>query len=301
MGFYHNPILLHQAVDGLNVHENGIYLDLTFGGGGYTTEILKRAQNIKVLAFDIDSDALKNKPADKRVTLIHANFRYFDHFLKYLAIDKVDGIVADLGVSSHQFDTAERGFSFRFDQSPLDLRMNQEMKLTAAQVVQNYDCEKLNYIFYRYGEVENASKLSKIIVEKRENKKIETVSDFLNIIQPLVPKDKEHKYLAKVFQALRIEVNDEINALKEMLTKTILYLKIKGYLSIVSYHSLEDALVKNFFKSGNFEGTIAKDFKGMPLKTPFVQTHKKAIQPSAEEIANNNRARSAKLRIGQRQ
>jgi len=301
MGFYHNPILLHQAVDGLNVHENGVYLDLTFGGGGYTSEILKRAQNIKVIAFDIDSDALKNEPSDNRVTLIHANFRFFDHFLKYLSVDKVDGIVADLGVSSHQFDTAERGFSFRFDHSPLDLRMNQEMKLTAAQVVQTYEQDQLSYIFYQYGEVENASKLSKIIVERRKSKKIETVSDFLDIIQPLVPKGKEHKYLAKVFQALRIEVNDEINALKEMLSKTVYYIKTGGYLSIVSYHSLEDSLVKKFFKSGNFEGEIAKDFKGMPLKTPFVQIHKKAIQPSENEIANNNRARSAKLRIGKRQ
>lgn len=300
MGFYHNPILLHQAIDGLNIREHGVYIDMTFGGGGYSAEILRRAKDIKVIAFDMDTDALVNKLDDERLILIHSNFRFFDHFLKYLNIPQIDGIVADLGVSSHQFDTAERGFSFRFDKSPLDLRMNKESHKTAVQVIQTYSEEKLKYIFYRYGEVENAAKLSKLIVVERNIKKIDTISDFLTVIQSLIPKGKEHKYLAKVFQALRIEVNEELEALKEMIEKSVEYIKPKGRLSIVSYHSLEDALVKNFIKSGNFEGKIEKDFKGNPLNVPFVQTHKKAIQPPEQEIEINNRARSAKLRIAER-
>lgn len=300
MGFYHNPILLHQAIDGLNIHEQGVYVDMTFGGGGYSHEILRRAKDIKVVAFDIDTDALVNKPNDERLTLIHSNFRFFDHFLKYLNLFNVDGIVADLGVSSHQFDTAERGFSFRFDDNLLDLRMNQESHKTAAQILQTYSEEELKYIFYHYGEVENASKLSKEIVNQRNEKKIERISDFLSIIKPLIPKGKEYKYLAKVFQALRIEVNEELESLKEMLLKSVKFLKPQGRISIVSYHSLEDGLVKNFFKSGNFEGIVEKDFKGNPINVPLVQTHKKAIQPNIHEIKKNNRARSAKLRIAER-
>lgn len=300
MGIYHNPILLHQAIDGLNIHERGVYIDMTFGGGGYSMEMLRRAKDIKVVAFDIDTDALTNQPNDERLTLIHSNFRFFDHFLKYLNLFNVDGIVADLGVSSHQFDTAERGFSFRFYDSLLDLRMNKESHKTAAQILQTYNEEKLKYIFYHYGEVENASKLSKEIVNQRNEKKIERISDFLSIIKPFIPKGKEHKYLAKVFQALRIEVNEELEALKEMLIKSVKFLKPQGRISIVSYHSLEDGLVKNFFKSGNFEGNIEKDFKGNPINVPLVQIHKKAIRPDIHEIKNNNRARSAKLRIAER-
>lgn len=300
MGCYHNPILLHQAIDGLNIREHGIYVDMTYGGGGYSAEMLSRAKNIRVVAFDMDTDALVNKLEDERLTLVHANFRFFDHFLNYLNIDKVDGIVADLGVSSHQFDTTERGFSFRFDEGPLDLRMNKEAHKTAAQVLNTYNEEKLKEIFYRYGEVENAAKLSKQIVLKRNEKKMEKVSDFLAIIESLIPKGKEHKYLAKVFQALRIEVNEELDALKEMLEKSVEYLKPQGRLSIVSYHSLEDGLVKNFIKSGNFEGKIEKDFKGNTVNIKLSQIHKKAIQPTDQEIESNNRARSAKLRIAER-
>ncbi|MGQ9846865.1 MAG: 16S rRNA (cytosine(1402)-N(4))-methyltransferase RsmH [Bacteroidales bacterium] len=300
MGVYHKPILLHQAIDGLDIHEGGVYVDMTFGGGSYSREILSRAKDIKVIAFDIDTDAFVNELDDERLILVHSNFRFFDHFLKYLNILKVDGIVADLGVSSHQFDTAERGFSFRFDDSMLDLRMNQESHKTAAQILQTYSEEELKYIFYHYGEVENASKLSKEIVNKRNEKKIERVRDFLFIIKPLIPKGKEHKYLAKVFQALRIEVNDELEALKEMLMKSVNILKPKGRICIVSYHSLEDGLVKNFFRSGNFQGIIEKDFKGNPINVPFLQIHKKAIRPDIHEIENNNRARSAKLRIAER-
>ncbi|HOU98886.1 MAG TPA: 16S rRNA (cytosine(1402)-N(4))-methyltransferase RsmH [Bacteroidales bacterium] len=300
MGFYHNPILLHQAIDGLNIREHGVYVDMTYGGGGYSAEILRRAKDIKVIAFDMDSDALVNKLDDNRLTLVHSNFCFFDHFLDYLNIQQVDGIVADLGVSSHQFDTAERGFSFRFDDGPLDLRMNKEAHKTAAQVLNTYSEEKLKEIFYRYGEVENAAKLSKQIVIQRNEKKLEKVSDFLAAINLLIPKGKEHKYLAKVFQALRIEVNEELDALKEMLEKSVEYLKPEGRLSIVSYHSLEDGLVKNFIKSGNFEGKIEKDFKGNQLNVKLVQVHKKAIQPTEQEIESNNRARSAKLRIAER-
>lgn len=298
---YHNPILLHQAIDGLNICEGGVYLDMTFGGGGYTNEILKRAKNIKVVAFDMDTDALKNQPEDERLTLVYSNFRFFDHFLEYLNIGKVNGIVADLGVSSYQFDTAERGFSFRFDKSPLDLRMNKEGKLTAASVINQFDEDQLKHLFYHYGDVENAGKLTHSIIKARESKKINTVSEFISAIQSLIPKGKEHKYLAKVFQALRIVVNDEMGALEEMLTKAAQWILPQGRLCIVSYHSLEDGMVKNYFKTGNFEGKAEKDFKGNIIPGPFVQTHKKAIIPDKNEIENNNRARSAKLRIAKKQ
>lgn len=300
MGAYHNPILLRQAIDGLNICEGGVYLDMTFGGGGYTNEMLKRAKNIKVIAFDMDTDALKNQPEDERLTLVHSNFRFFDHFLEFLHIEKVNGIVADLGVSSHQFDTAERGFSFRFDESPLDLRMNKENKLTAADVINKYEADQLKHIFYHYGDIENAGKLTYLIIKAREAKKINTVSEFIKAIQNLIPKGKEHKYLAKVFQALRIVVNDELGALKEMLSKSAQWIIPQGRLSIVSYHSLEDGIVKNYFKTGNFEGKAEKDFKGNIIPGLFVQTHKKAIIPDEIEIEHNNRARSAKLRIAEK-
>lgn len=297
---YHNPILLHQAIDGLNIREGGVYLDMTFGGGGYSNEILNRAKKIKVIAFDIDKDALQNQPNDKRLTLIHSNFRFFDHFLEYLKIDKVNGIVADLGVSSHQFDSPERGFSFRFNESLLDFRMNKESKLTAATIINEYDEEQLKHIFYHYGNIKNASKLTHLVIKSRQNKRINSVGDFITAINSILPKGKEHKYLAKVFQALRIVVNDELESLKKMLLKAANWIITNGRLSIVSYHSLEDRIVKNYFKTGNFEGIIEKDFKGNIIPGHFVQIHKKAIVPDEREIKHNNRARSAKLRIAEK-
>jgi 16S rRNA (cytosine1402-N4)-methyltransferase len=299
MGLYHNPILLSQAIDGLNIQDGGIYLDLTYGGGGYSNEILKREKNINVFAFDMDSDALENHNDDKRLTLFHSNFCFFDHFLQFLNVEKIQGIVADLGVSSHQFDTAERGFSFRFD-GPLDLRMNQHSKKTAADVINTYDENEISNILYQYGDVENSKKIAQVIVKNRTKNKITTTNKLVEILSPFTPKHKEHKFLAKVFQALRIEVNDEVSALKEMLQKSVLYLAEKGRISIVSYHSVEDTLVKNFFRSGNFEGNIQKDYKGNPIHVPLKQMQKKAIAPDFSEIEQNNRARSAKLRIAER-
>ncbi len=298
MEAYHIPILLTKAIDGLNVQEGGIYLDLTYGGGGYSNEILKRTKNINVIAFDVDSDALVNYNNDDRLTLFHANFRFFDHFLQYKGIKKVQGIIADLGVSSHQFDTATRGFSFRFD-SMLDLRMNQHSPKTAADILNTYNETQLRDIFYHYGDLENASKIAHAIIENRNNNTLATTQQLVELLKPFTPISQVHKFLAKIFQALRIEVNNEVDALKEMLQKSVTWISKKGRISIVSYHSVEDTLVKNFFRSGNFNGSIQKDFKGNPVSVPYVTVTKKAIVPDVAEIKKNNRARSAKLRIAE--
>jgi 16S rRNA (cytosine1402-N4)-methyltransferase len=299
MNNYHVPILLKQVINGLNIISKGVYVDMTYGSGGYSRAILNSCKDITVIAFDCDKDAMQNKINDERLYLFHSNYRFFNNFLEYLNISQVDGIVVDLGVSSHQFDTASRGFSFRFD-SKLDLRMNAESKITAEDVINKYQEEKLTQIFYNYGEIPFAEKISRAIVNQRNLKKISTTYQLVEILNPFAQKGKEHKFFAKVFQALRIEVNDEINALKEMLIKSLNFLKPKSRMCIVTYHSLEDSIVKNFFRSGNFNGKIEKDIKGNPVQTPFIPVNKKPIIPDENEIKENNRARSAKLRIAEK-
>lgn len=296
---YHTPVLLKECIDGLNIQENGIYVDVTFGGGGHSKEILKHLKGGKLYAFDQDEDALKNKPNDERITLIKQNFKYLKNFLRMHNALPVDGILADLGVSSHQFDKAERGFSIRFDEATLDMRMDKGLKTTAADILNTYDETQLRTLFKIYGEVDNASQLTSLIIRSRKEKKIETVSDLKNIISKCVNKKRENKYLAQVFQALRIEVNKELDALKEFLLQSLEVLKPGGRLVIISYHSLEDRMVKNIMRSGKIEGEVEKDFYGNQL-SPFVQVTRKPIVPSDEEITKNSRARSAKLRIAEK-
>lgn len=291
---YHNPVLLFDSIDGLDIVDNGIYVDVTFGGGGHSKEILKRlGPEGKLFAFDQDEDALKNTIDDQRFVLIHENFRYVKRFLKFYGIKKVNGILADLGVSSHQFDEATRGFSTRFD-ADLDMRMSKKVEISAYQVINNYPEEKLSNILFLYGELRNAKALAKQIVESRDQESIKTSFELKKILQRFLPKSKEHKILAQIFQAVRIEVNQELEALKEFLTQTHELLEVGGKLSVISYHSLEDRLVKRFIRSGMFEGEPEKDFYGN-VSIPFKK--EKLITPSQEEIKANNRARSAKLRI----
>lgn len=299
MSAYHVPILLNEVMQGLRVKKNGVYVDMTYGSGGYSKAILEAEKKVTVVAFDCDADAIQNAIDDSRLKLFHANYRYFNNFLEYLEIDEVDGIVADLGVSSYQFDTAERGFSFRFD-AKLDLRMNKEAKLDAATVLNTYSAEQLSHIFFQYGELKEARRVAQSIVEARELKPIRTTQELVDLLKPFAPKGKEHKFYAKVFQALRIEVNDELNALKEMLVKSLRFLKSGGRMCVVTYHSLEDGLVKNFFRSGNTEGIIEKDVKGNVVNEVFRVITKKPVVPAIDEINENNRARSAKLRIAER-
>jgi 16S rRNA (cytosine1402-N4)-methyltransferase len=296
---YHNPVMLHESVDGLNIKPNGIYVDVTFGGGGHSREILKRlGKNGRLIAFDQDEDALKNAIDDKRFLLLNNNFRYLKNFLKYHKAFPVDGILADLGVSSHQFDIAERGFSTRFD-SELDMRMNQKQELSARSIVNEYDQQRLSQVFWHYGEIDNGGPLASGIISFRKDREIKTTADLKEAIAKQIDKRNEVKYLAKVFQALRIEANMEMEVLKEFLKQGLEVLKPKGRLVVISYHSLEDRLVKNFFKSGNFEGEIEKDFFGN-MKVPFGLVTKKALIPNEEEINENSRARSAKLRIAEK-
>lgn len=296
---YHNPVLLKESVDGLDVKPDGTYVDVTFGGGGHSQEILNRlGDNGKLFAFDQDDDALNNKIDDPRFTLINANFRHLKRFLRLYGVQKVDGILADLGVSSHQFDAAERGFSTRFD-ARLDMRMNQNDKISAYEVVNFYDEKKLATILFAYGELRNSRAIAKKIIEAREEKKIETSFDLKQVLQEFLPKAKEHKILAQIFQAIRIEVNEEIDALKEFLLQTVDLLDKGGKLSVISYHSLEDRLVKYLIQKGKFEGEPEKDFFGN-ISVPFKKDGK-FIVPSTKEIQINNRARSAKLRIATKQ
>jgi len=296
---YHSPVLLKESVDGLNIRPNGVYVDVTFGGGGHSKEILSRLdEDGKLFAFDQDVDALKNKIEDQRFILINENFRYIKSFLRLYGIRKVDGILADLGVSSHQFDKAERGFSTRFD-AKLDMRMNQNDKITAYDIINNYSEKKLADILYQYGELKNSRAIAKQIVKDREEKKIKTGFELKQVLKHFLPKAKEHKILAQIFQAFRIEVNDEIDALKEFLMQTIDLLDKGGKLSVISYHSLEDRLVKRLIQKGKFEGEPEKDFYGN-VSLPFKKDGK-FIVPSKTEIKDNNRARSAKLRIATRQ
>lgn len=295
MSEYHNPVLLNESIDALAIKENGVYVDVTFGGGGHSREILDRlGENGKLFGFDQDPDALNNLIDDKRFVLIPENFRYISRFLRFHGIRKVDGILADLGVSSHQFDEAERGFSIRFE-GDLDMRMNQKSKKSAKEIVNNYSEEKLAEILFLYGELRNSRKLARTIVHERGNQKIETSFQLKEVLKAFLPKAKEHKILAQIFQAIRIEVNEELDVLKEFLEQIPNLLKEDGRLSVISYHSLEDRLVKRFIRTGLFKGEPEKDVFGNsnePLKKVG-----KLIVPSQEEIKINNRARSAKLRI----
>jgi 16S rRNA (cytosine1402-N4)-methyltransferase len=296
---YHTPVLLKESVDGMNIHPEGIYVDVTFGGGGHSREILSRlGAKGKLLGFDQDEDAERNIVNDDRFIFVRSNFRYLQNFLRYHQIKKVNSILADLGVSSHHFDDSKRGFSFRFNGS-LDMRMNKRSGITAADVVNTYEEEKLANILYLYGELKNSRKLASVIVKSRTTKKIETIEDFLEVIKPLFGREREKKELAKVFQALRIEVNQEMEALKEMLTAATEALKPGGRLVVITYHSLEDRMVKNIMKTGNIEGKAEQDFFGN-LQTPFKLVNNKVIVPDEEEIERNPRSRSGKLRIAEK-
>ena len=295
---YHTPVLLKESINGLQIKPDGIYVDVTFGGGGHSREIIKHINKGKLVAFDQDNDALPNLIDDKRFVFVNHNFRFLKNFLKYHKIDKVDGLLADLGVSSHHFDDPERGFSFRFD-GELDMRMNQTAKLSAKNVVNEYHEAHLAKILWEYGELKNSRRLAKAIIEQREHKSIETIKEFTDVLMPYLPKHAEHKFLAKVFQALRIEVNREIEFLKDMLFQTTDVIKSGGRLVVITYHSLEDRIVKNFIKNGLFEGEVEKDFFGN-VEVPFKAVNRKIIVPGEDEIKENNRARSAKLRIAER-
>lgn len=295
---YHVPVLLHESVEGLNIIPNGIYVDATFGGGGHSSSILEKISTGKLFGFDQDEDAKKNSPQDSKFTFVHHNFRYLKNFLTYYKSPKVDGILADLGVSSHHFDTAERGFSFRFA-SDLDMRMDKKNIKTAQTIVNTYSEEQLTFIFKEFGEILNARKLARTIIEERELNPINTTEDLKKIGQRFSNPKTESKYLSQIFQALRIEVNNEIEVLKDFLVAGLDVLKPKGRFVVITYHSLEDRLVKNFFKTGNIEGKINKDFYGN-VETPFEIISKKIITPSDEELSVNNRARSAKLRIAEK-
>ena len=275
-----------------------MYLDLTFGGGGHSREILKRLKDGCLIGFDQDSDALANVPDDSRFIFVNHNFRYLRNFLRYCGYDEADGILADLGVSSHEFDEAGRGFSFRFD-AELDMRMNQRSRLKATDILNTYSEENLIRMFRNYGEVDNVRRLVDLIVNARTGKMITRSEEFLQVIAPCVPKQKEKKYLAQVYQALRIEVNGELEALEDMLKEAERALRPGGRLVVITYHSLEDRIVKNFLKSGNFEGKVEKDFYGH-VKRNFELVNRKVIVPSEEEIERNPRARSAKLRIAEK-
>jgi 16S rRNA (cytosine1402-N4)-methyltransferase len=292
---YHNPVLLQESVDALNIKEDGVYVDVTFGGGGHSKEILKRlGANGKLFAFDQDEDAVKNKIDDDRFVLIEENFRYISRFLKFYGVRKVDGILADLGVSSHQFDEAERGFSIRFD-GELDMRMNQNAKVSAKEVVNEYEEKDLADILFLYGELRNARAIARTIAEEREKERIETSFQLKQVLKRFLPKAREHKILAQIFQAIRIEVNEELEVLKEFLNQTPGLLHAGGRLSVISYHSLEDRLVKRFIRTGLFSGEPEKDFFGN-IQVPLMKVGK-LIVPTPQEINVNNRARSAKLRV----
>lgn len=295
---YHDPVLLSETVAGLDIKPDGIYVDVTFGGGGHSRYLLGQlGPKGRLIAFDQDQDALNNRIDDPRFLLIHQNFRFLKRFLKFHGVTQVDGIMGDFGVSSHQFDEGERGFSTRFE-GILDMRMNQEQALTAAQILNEYSVEQLTYLFREYGELRNAAKLSRVIDAARRQKELQTTEDLKNIVRPLTPRNKEHKIMAQIFQAIRLEVNQELAVLKEFLQQTEEVIKPSGRLSLISYHSLEDRLVKRYIRHGLFDGVPEKDVFGR-FYTPFKPIGK-LIVPSDQEIERNNRARSAKLRIAER-
>ena len=294
---YHTPVLLQESIDGLDIKPDGVYVDVTFGGGGHSREILRRlGKNGHLKSFDQDEDAERNILDDDRFTFIRSNFRYLRNWMRYYDMDQIDGLLADLGVSSHHFDDETRGFSFRFD-SPLDMRMNKRAGKTASEILNTYDEDQLADILYIYGELKNARKIASAIVKARGEKSIVTTGDLLQVTEQQFPREREKKEVAKLFQALRIEVNHEMDALKEMLSGACELLREGGRLSVITYHSLEDRIVKNYMKAGNAEGKVKQDFFGR-IETPFQQISNKVIVPKDEEQQRNPRSRSAKLRIG---
>lgn len=297
---YHVPVLLNESIDGLALKPGGIYVDVTFGGGGHSREILSRLTGgARLFSFDQDADAENNIPADAEgFTFVRSNFRYLKNWMRYYGIDHIDGLLADLGVSSHHFDDAERGFSFRFD-APLDMRMNKRAGMTAADILNTYDEEQLADVFYIYGELKNSRRIAAAVAKTRTTKKIATTNDFMDIAAPLFKREREKKDMTKLFQALRIEVNHEMDALKEMLLAATELLAPEGRLSVITYHSLEDRIVKNIMKAGNAAGKVEQDFFGR-IQTPFRLVNNKVITPSDEELEKNPRSRSAKLRIAEK-
>ena len=297
---YHVPVLLMDSIDGLNIQPDGVYVDVTFGGGGHSQEILKRLKGKGHLySFDQDADAERNITwKDDRFTFVRSNFRFLKNWMKYYQVDHIDGVLADLGVSSHHFDDESRGFSFRYN-APLDMRMNRRAGKTAADILNEYDEKKLADIFFYYGELKSARKIAATIVKARQQKPIRTTNDFLTVVEPLFHKEHEKKELAKLFQALRIEVNREMEALKEMLQGATELLKPGGRLSVITYHSLEDRIVKNMIKAGNADGKTTQDFFGK-IECPFKPINNKVITPTMEEQEKNPRSRSAKLRIAEK-
>lgn len=296
---YHVPVLLHESIDGLNIQPGGIYVDVTFGGGGHSREILGRLEgDAHLYGFDQDADAEANIPHDRRFTFVRSNFRYLRNWMRYYGVERIDGLLADLGVSSHHLDDASRGFSFRFD-APLDMRMNKRAGVSAADVVNDYEEGRLADVFYLYGELRDSRRIASAIVECRKRQRIVTTQDFLQVVSPLFRREREKKDLARLFQALRIEVNHEMDALREMLQSATEVLRPGGRLAVITYHSLEDRIVKNVMKTGNCEGKALKDFYGR-VETPFKLVNNKVITPCEEEQANNPRSRSAKLRIAEK-
>ena len=295
---YHVPVLLRESVDGLAIQPDGIYVDVTFGGGGHSKEILSRlGSKGHLYSFDQDADAEKNIVNDDRFTFVRSNFRYLNNWMQYYGVEKIDGLLADLGVSSHHFDDETRGFSFRFD-APLDMRMNKRAGQTAADILNNYTEEQLADVFYLYGEIKNAKRVAKTICEYRQQKPLQTTADLREATSPIIHPEREKKETAKLYQALRIEVNHEMEALRDMLLSATKLLRQGGRLSVITYHSLEDRIVKNVMKAGNAEGKIEQDFYGR-LQSPFHLVNKVAT-PSEEEVQSNPRSRSAKLRIAEK-
>lgn len=296
---YHVPVLLRETVDGLDIRPDGVYVDVTFGGGGHSREILSRlGPDGRLFGFDQDADAERNIPADPRFTFVRSNFRYLTNWMRYHGVDRVDGLLADLGVSSHHFDAQERGFSFRTD-ARLDMRMNGRAGMTAADVLNTYDEESLARIFYLYGEMKNSRRLAAAIVRGRAESPVETVENLLSLVRPSLPREREKKEAARLFQALRIEVNREMDALREMLEGALRVLRPGGRLSVLTYHSLEDRMVKNFMRAGNVEGRVEQDFYGNRL-SPLRPVNNKVIVAGGEELRDNPRSRSAKLRVAER-
>lgn len=295
---YHQPVLLRESIDGLAIKPGGIYVDATFGGGGHSKEILNRIGNGKLLAFDQDKDVLENLPDDKRLIFVQHNFRFLQNFLRYYGIDKIDGLLADLGVSSHHFDAAHRGFSFRFD-AAIDMRMNQDSEFSARELLNTYSEEELARVFFEYGELRNSRQIARKIVQHRQQKPIEDTRDFIEAVSGTLPRQYENQFLAQLYQAIRIEVNHEIDYLKLLLEQTLECLNPGGRLVVISYHSLEDRLVKNFIRNGTFEEDTEINLYG-GKKMVFRPVNKKVIVPGDEEIKLNNRARSAKLRIAEK-
>ena len=296
---YHVPVLLDESINGLNLHPDGVYIDVTFGGGGHSREILRRLpQGSRLFSFDQDADAERNIVDDDRFTFVRSNFRYLKNWMRYYEIDHIDGLLADLGVSSHHFDDESRGFSFRFD-APLDMRMNKRADKTAADIVAEYDEEALADIFYLYGELKNSRRIASALVKARQQHAIATTQDFLHVVEPFFKREREKKDMARLFQALRIEVHHEMEALKEMLAAATQLLAPGGRLSVITYHSLEDRIVKNVMKTGNAEGKMIQDFYGR-IETPYRLVNNKVIVPTDEEQQRNPRSRSAKPRIAEK-